>query len=233
MKKAISLFLTLTLCLSLCACGSSSAEEASSVGSESSAPANEPFTFRGITFASTRDEIKEVEGDNISFEGPSMMRAFVTLGGYDCGLHYNFHDESNEQRLTSILYEVYFTGERGIHGGSKVNEWKPDAELAFETISTLYTQKYGVPQYTSADTSRPRFNKLDWNTDYLMEGEAYKPKDFVGDVEAFSEWLVPDGDDMVDIVVYQKYYPAHMTRVVSIMYTPDIVDAYSEMMNDI
>lgn len=227
MKKAITLFLTLALCLSLCACSTSSADEASSVGSEPSVPANEPFTFRGITFASTRDEIKEVEGDNISFEGPTMMRASVTLGGYNCGLFYNFHDESDEQRLTSIRYMVYF------YGGSKVNKHKSEAELAFETISTLYTQKYGVPQYTSADTSRPCFNKLDWNTDYMMEGKAYKPEDFAGDVEAFSEWLVPDGDDMVDIVVYQKYYPAHMIRVVSVMYTPDIVDAYAEMTNGI
>lgn len=230
MKKGISLLLTLALCLSLCACGSSSTDKALSGEGESSAPAtNEPFTFRGITFASTRDEIKEVEGDNISFESSILMRVLdVNLGGYNCQLYYNFHDETNEQKLTSILYRVY-----GFGGGSKVNEKKPEAELAFETIATLYTQKYGAPQYTSADTSRPCFNKLDWNTDYMAEGPAYKPEAFVGDIEAFYEWLVPDGDDMVDIVVYQKYYPKHMQRVVSVLYTPGVVDTYVETMSGI
>ena len=229
MKRVLSFILVLTMTLTLCACGSSFTDKALSGEDESSAPAtNEPFTFRGITFASTRDEIKEVEGDNISFESSILMRVFdVNLGGYSCDLFYNFHDETNEQKLTSILYRVYD------FGGSKVNEKKPEAELAFETISTLYTQKYGAPQYTSADTSRPCFNKLDWNTDYTIEGPAYKPEAFVGDIEAFYEWLVPDGDDMVDIVVYQKYYPKHIERVVSVLYTPGIVDTYVETMSGI
>ena len=231
MKKVISLLLTLALCLSLCACGSSTTDKALSGEDESSAPAtNEPFTFRGITFASTRDEIKEVEGDNISFESSILMRVLdVKLGGYNCWLCYNFHDKSDEQKLTSILYQVY----GHTHGGTEIYKEKPEAELAFETIATLYTQKYGAPQYTSADMSRPCFNKLDWNTDYMDEGPAYKPEAFAGDIEAFYEWLVPDGDDMVDIVVYQKYYPKHMQRVVSVLYTPGVVDTYVETMSGI
>ncbi len=105
MKRVLSFILVLTMTLTLCACGSSSTDKALSGEDESSAPAtNEPFTFRGITFASTRDEIKEVEGDNISFESSILMRVFdVNLGGYSCDLFYNFHDETNEQKLTSIL----------------------------------------------------------------------------------------------------------------------------------
>lgn len=227
MKKAISLLLTLALCLSLCACGSSSTDKALSEEDESPAPAtNEPFTFRGITFASTRDEIKEVE-ERIDYESPTSLVIWkINIGGYESTLRYNF-DENNDQKLTSIHYLVY------LFGGSKVDKKLSEAESAFETTSALYTEKYGTPQYTQADSSRPHFNKLDWNTENMMEGSAYKPDSFAGTVEAFSEWLVPDGDDMVDIVVYQKYYPAHMSRVVSIMYTPGIVDTYVETMSGI
>lgn len=225
MKKIMLVLIALVVVLSLGACGNTQSNVSSELPSE---PAAEPFTFRGVTFSSTKDQIKEVEGENIKYESSISLRVGdIKLGGYNPMLLYLFENDNNDQQLTSIYYQI------NNFQGSKVDKHMSESELAFETVATLYADKYGVPQYTNADVGRPCFNKLDWNTDFMMEGAAYKEPDFAGKVEQFAEWVVPDGDDMVDIVVYQKYYPAHMGRVVAVMYLPSVVDSYVETMNGI
>ena len=248
MKRALSMILATVLLLSFAGCSTANEPSASPAEpeeeeklftlNEPSASPAEPeeeeklFTFRGVSFNSTKAEIKEAE-EKIDFEGPHGLRIDninlqVPYKNEIPYLFYYFEDEGDDALLTYIQYRVYGDFSRAT-----------DASR-YETVNSLFIEKYGMPLYTNSDYERPVFNKLEGNTASLIEGPAYKESDFAGSLPYFSEWLFESGEYWVDVVVYVKHYPAHWYNETSVMYTKvpgtlidGIVDSYNEARDNI
>lgn len=229
MKRALSMILAVILLLSLAGCGTANDPSASPAEPEEE---EKLFTFRGVSFNSTKAEIKEAE-EKIDFEGPHGLRIDdvnlqVTYENRMPYLFYYFEDEGDDALLTYIQYRVYG------------NTRSVDAISRYETVNALFIEKYGTPLYTNSDYERPVFNTLEGNTASLIDGPAYKESDFIGSVPYFSEWLFESGEYWVDVVVYVKHYPKHLYYETSVMYTKvpgslinGIVDSYNEARGNI
>ena len=73
----------------------------------------------------------------------------------------------------------------------------------------------------------------------MISGPAYKDSDFAGSIPQFSEWLFDSDGYWVDVVVFEKYYPAHLFYEVAAIYsvvpysvTDAIQDAYEQEVED-
>ena len=216
MKKVLAVILSLVVVLGMAGCGNAATEPE---------PTPEPapkFMFRGITFDSTKDEIIEMEQS----KGSKIVELPVNLRIDNIDLNvvtaesllYVF-DKENPTKLNEIRYKIYGNTSQG------------EANLLFDKINTLYIDKYDTPLFTKEDSERPVFSDLGKNTAGLISGPAYKDSDFVGEIPQFSEWLLDSDGYWVDVVVFEKYYPAHLFYEVAVIYTVvpySVTDAIQE-----
>ena len=144
MKRALSMILATVLLLSLAGCSTANDPSASPAEPEEE---EKLFTFRGVSFNSTKAEIKEAE-EKIDFEGPHGLRIDninlqVPYKNEMPYLFYYFEDEGDDALLTYIQYRVYGDFSRAT-----------DASR-YETVNSLFIEKYGMPLYTNSDYERP------------------------------------------------------------------------------
>ncbi|MBR4040046.1 MAG: peptidoglycan-binding protein [Clostridia bacterium] len=116
-----------------------------------------------------------------------------------------FNNTNIPNQATKITFEFY-----GNISSSAAASAYSKALSHFENIC-------GTPAKTNKDQARPTYNKLNGNTAGLISGPAYKDSDFAGKIDSFAEWLVDSGEYWLNIIVYNKYYPAHRFYEVSVL----------------
>lgn len=188
------------------------------------ADAAKPFTFRGITFETTKDEILELEQAraDVGWVSPVSIRVDnIDLGVIKAEhLLYLFKDAENPQRLTQINYDLY--------GNSKEGE----ALSFYNSITDLYIEKYGEPMYTEKELSRPFFNALEGLTVAIPTQE----ENVKNSIPHFSEWLFDSDGYWVSVVAYHKYYPKYQFHEVKVTYISvpySVTDALDDKYNQV
>ena len=181
--------------------------EATRVAAEKTAMILRELLHTGISFDTLRNEFAAILSNNgiETKEYSKFIRAKSGLFN-SASTEYYFKDENSPQQLTSVHTNLY--------GNTSASTASSTYQTALQQLSSIC----GTPYATSANRSRPTYNELKGNTANLISGPAYKDSDFDGKIVKFSEWLFNAGEYYINVIVYNKHFPAHKFYEVTVLY---------------
>ena len=209
MKKLISIGLVLITLFVLCSCNKQDESEKTNNTSQATP---QVFTFRDISFNSTKDEIIAAEEarnseivqlpinvriDNVDFPNVRVWHLLYVF------------NENNPNQLVEARYSF------STNTAADIMQDKTQAIKCFEKVNAYYEQKYNSPIFTEEELERPAFNTLEKNTSSVIMQEKYQR----GTIHKFSEWLFDSDGYYVDIVVFLKTYTEYDFYEVKAIYS--------------
>lgn len=158
----------------------------------------------GTSFATPKDEFAAKLGIDVQ-ENAKLIRAESVLFE-SASAKYYFKDENKPLKLTSVYINLY--------GNTSTSTAQSTYQIAYNMLSDIC----GTPFATNQTRSRPTYNELKGNTANLISGPAYKDSDFDGNIVSFAEWLLDAGEYYVNVIVYNKQFPAHKFYEIAVLY---------------
>jgi len=156
----------------------------------------------GITFGNTREECEAIitKSGRKNYIGKTVIVLYEQpVGSYTADLvQLWFSGEGPADTLIRVVYPLY--------GNTK----EAEAKKAYNNLLPIVQGMCGNPDITRKDQERPNYNDLKGDLVGLITGPAYKPSDFDGDIKDFAEWLKEDGESKFTVLLFNKFYKAHL-----------------------
>lgn len=181
--------------------------EAARVAAEKTAMTMRELLHTGVSFDTPKNEFAAILNNN-GIETKEYSKFIRAKSGLfkSASTEYYFKDENSPQQLTSVHTNLY--------GNTSAST----ASSTYQTALQQLLSVCGTPYATNSNSSRPTYNELKGNTASLISGPAYKDSDFDGKIVNFSEWLFDAGEYYINVIVYNKHFPAHKFYEVTVLY---------------